>query len=758
MARILSFNGINPKDLRENPIKAVWESFKSLERFQKILIFTVIGFVIFAAFLSTITILNLKTGAEAPKRSLIMGMSISQGVPGMGCMLPSCFGQALEDIKTQLGKYPGSISIWQQFRGPGEAEAPYNKFPKDLLDVVDQKVNPDGTGITPVIFFQTVGKGIYKSQGTPDIARQFYSNQSIANGSFDDELRTWAASAAAYQKPVIFRFDHEMNGNWFPWSPYSAGGNGANYFDMGNTPANYIQMWKHVHDLIKGIAPNVKFFWCPDSAGGVAYFPGEDYVDYVGFDIYNWNPGPPHNGSYRTMADLYSGPIGYLRGTVNTSKPIIIGETGIGNAYSDTQRRDWIANGYPAIFSNYPGVLGIIYFNLDIDDHWVLTGEMKSAYANLMSNSCFFGNFFSNNQCSSAAPTPTVAPPTPTPTVTPAPTIITPTITPTRTPTPTPHGAPPTPTPTRTPTPTPTRVPTPTPTQIPTLTVTPTQTPTPTPIPAAVCTITSASWSGQNPINEGNFEGLRVEGNSGCNGSNVAISIRRNVYFFPDEEIATLIATFHGASAVTQWSALWKNACPIGTCNPQYFFNATVENGSIRSNDPLLTVVKTVTPPTTSIKIYPTDDATVVSNQSTKNFGNDATIIADGAPKALVYLKFNLSSLAGKTIISTKLHLRVANLTGSGSNAVFNIKPSDASWSQASINYINKPSLGNAITTFSKPKKETDYLIDLTSYFSKSLQNTVSLGIDTQSRDGAIFRSKEVSNADKRPYLQVDYR
>jgi Glycosyl hydrolase family 26 len=74
-----------------------------------------------------------------------------------------------------------------------------------------------------------------------------------------------------------------MNAGWYPW------GSGVN----GNTPADYVAAYRHIHDLFLGEGvTNVIWVWSPaaldtavqsDLAG---LYPGDAYVDWVGLSAY----------------------------------------------------------------------------------------------------------------------------------------------------------------------------------------------------------------------------------------------------------------------------------------------------------------------------------------------------------------------------------------------------------------------------------------------------------------------------------------
>src|SRR5579859_7274340 len=65
----------------------------------------------------------------------------------------------------------------------------------------------------------------------------------ITNGTYDTYITTTAKNIRSYGKPVILRFAHEMNANWYPWS------GSVNK----NTPKDYIAAWRHVYTLFFSI-------------------------------------------------------------------------------------------------------------------------------------------------------------------------------------------------------------------------------------------------------------------------------------------------------------------------------------------------------------------------------------------------------------------------------------------------------------------------------------------------------------------------
>lgn len=111
------------------------------------------------------------------------------------------------------------------------------------------------------------------------------------NAALSDTLNSWIAKAADFMLslkdaegkpiPVIFRPWHENTGTWFWWG-------------AGNsTPEEYIDLWKRTRKIFdeKGV-DNVVWAYSPDKGLSaeeyLTTYPGDDYVDILGSDIYQF--------------------------------------------------------------------------------------------------------------------------------------------------------------------------------------------------------------------------------------------------------------------------------------------------------------------------------------------------------------------------------------------------------------------------------------------------------------------------------------
>lgn len=196
------------------------------------------------------------------------------------------------------------------------------------------------------------------------VSQPSYGLKAIASGTWDPYLRSYAQSAKAFGRTIWLRPLHEMNGDWYPWCGTV----------NGNTPADFSPAWRHIHDVFaQEGATNVKFVWCPN-ADNVPnkpsnlipnYWPGDDYVDYVALDGYNWGTSRSWS-SWRSFGDVF-GPA-YSAVTALTAKPVFIAETGCSPSGGD--KAAWISDMFRAIPQSYPRIWGVTWFNANKETDW----------------------------------------------------------------------------------------------------------------------------------------------------------------------------------------------------------------------------------------------------------------------------------------------------------------------------------------------------------------------------------------------------
>lgn len=162
------------------------------------------------------------------------------------------------------------------------------------------------------------------------------------------------------------------------------------------------------------------------------------------------------------------------------------------------------------------------------------------------------------------------------------------------------------------------------------------------------------------------------------------------------------------------------------------------------------------TPPVQQMEITAYLDSYVSSDRTGANYGDSTRIKIDGSPKKISYLKFDLTPLQGKRIISAHLKLNVASDAGAGSDNKFNIKKTGTSWSEGKLTYKNKPSTSSIIASFRGVGGGSSIDIDLKTYIASNLGSKVSLAITSDGTNEFILISKDASS--NRPRILVEYQ
>jgi beta-mannanase len=174
---------------------------------------------------------------------------------------------------------------------------------------------------------------------------------------------------AALGYPVVIRFAHEMNGNWYPWCEQS----------NGNKPGDYVRAWRHVHDLFTAAgAKNVYWMWSPNVTYTGAkplssYYPGDSYVDWVGLSGYYGTAG---RQKYISFDQIFDATLTEL--ATFTHKPVVIAETGATNVTG--QRVRWIRDMF-AQLPHHPEVIGLIWFEATKEIDWRIAAAPDAATA-----------------------------------------------------------------------------------------------------------------------------------------------------------------------------------------------------------------------------------------------------------------------------------------------------------------------------------------------------------------------------------------
>lgn len=256
----------------------------------------------------------------------------------------------------------------------------------------------------------------------------------VVDGRWDAYISARGAELASLGTPVLVRWGHEFNGDWYPWAVSR----------NGQDPQLYVAAYRHVHDLVTAAgATNVQWMWTfnagssPDAAWNAPAraYPGDAYVDWVGIDGYNWGYGPSWDpaGDHWTSFDGVVG-VAYATATqIAPTKPVAVAETASSEDGGD--KAAWLRTMLADLAAGrYPRVRLVNYFDELKEEAWAFgsSGTARDAYVTGIRDPWFAGTGRDlavvarpSSPTPTASPAPTTSPAPsapPAPTVTPAPT------------------------------------------------------------------------------------------------------------------------------------------------------------------------------------------------------------------------------------------------------------------------------------------------------------------------------------------------
>lgn len=274
--------------------------------------------------------------------------------------------EAIEDFEDLVGKKQAivaSSSYW------GE-----QSFPTRNLEIISRH------GSMPLLFWSPWDQPYIQKRG-PDR----FSLTNIIDGKWDGYIDRWADSARDYGGPIIVSFANEMNGNWFPWSGWYYGGNKKIAPNEWAGPDVFKTAYRHVVDRVRARgAKNIQWMFHTNNYSEpndiwnypAAYYPGSNYVDWLGMSIYGQQVG---EGDWTPIEPLITWPYNQLC-EVDPTKPIMVAEWGVGEFPDAGNKASFIRDGLKLFLKDYPRIKAAVYWH----ERWQ---NDDNTYSNLRVNS-----------------------------------------------------------------------------------------------------------------------------------------------------------------------------------------------------------------------------------------------------------------------------------------------------------------------------------------------------------------------------------
>lgn len=210
------------------------------------------------------------------------------------------------------------------------------------------------------------------------------SNQVVASvlpgGSQHEKMMGWLQTVADFFSsfkdengkliPVIWRPWHEHCGGWFWWGIKGL-----------CTTDEYVALWKMTFDYMVGERGLTNLIWAisPDLRSEEdfvqvnASYPGDKYVDIIGFDCYGWHDWDAAKGTADYVARMKQTLPLIQRFSEEHGKMMALTETGV-EGIPDPQ---WWTNGLAKAVEGYPILYALTWRNASDEAH---AGHYYSAY------------------------------------------------------------------------------------------------------------------------------------------------------------------------------------------------------------------------------------------------------------------------------------------------------------------------------------------------------------------------------------------
>ena len=318
----------------------------------------------------------------------------------LSCLLATSHSYADTSVGAYVNYDGWNLNTIDQFNADTARNATtvnvFSSFNSDWSSLSQQAGNVVSRGAVPLITWMPYNKDDPDSNVLAEITQGQWDAY-ITN--WIEGLKSWRSTYSDSEKPsVMLRFGHEFNGTWYPW---------------GNKPEDLKSAWRYLHAKFAdaGLNDVVGWVWCAnnvdvDSYNDItAYYPGEDVVDWVSIDGYNWGSNYSFS-SWKSFDETFSQM--YVKMVTDfPNKPVMLAEVSSAEPHdvpdatwgqdgddSDAleSKEAWTADMMRSVQENYPAIKSIVWFNTNKELDWALneTGNTGlNAY-----NDAVFADYF----------------------------------------------------------------------------------------------------------------------------------------------------------------------------------------------------------------------------------------------------------------------------------------------------------------------------------------------------------------------------
>jgi len=250
-------------------------------------------------------------------------------------------------------------------------------FPAEQLRIVS------AYGALPLIYWNPWDYP-FKQENEPDK----FGLRDILAGKWDAYIDSWGRQAKEFGEPMLVSWGLEMNGIWFPWGGFFYGGGipveGTKPV-LYQGPETFKKTYRYVVDRVRKTgASNILWVFHPNNTSApdelwnrmANYWPGADYVDWLGLSAYGKQyPGPDWTPFEIVLPKFYQEIC-----TLDPDKPFILAEWGVGEFPNAGSKAAYIEEALRRYRTEFPRLKASVFWH----ERWQ-NGDLS--YSNLRVNS-----------------------------------------------------------------------------------------------------------------------------------------------------------------------------------------------------------------------------------------------------------------------------------------------------------------------------------------------------------------------------------
>lgn len=251
-------------------------------------------------------------------------------------------------------------------------------FPQESLDLIWSR------GAIPCVSWEPM-----TYHGTTETMIPY---REILEGRYETYIKSFAEAARRWERPFIIRFAHEMNTERYHW--------GTTRKRFGpDSPEIYRRMFRYIVSIFRqNGADNVLWAFCPNAESvpntsyqsgtewneARNYYPGDDFVDILGMDGYNWGSTQTKekngwNSRRQSFEDIFSHLYKELR-SLSADKPLFVFETAAPGEADELA--SWVQEAFATL--DRWQVKGVVWFQVDKEVDWRIDGSVDGEVVKLI--------------------------------------------------------------------------------------------------------------------------------------------------------------------------------------------------------------------------------------------------------------------------------------------------------------------------------------------------------------------------------------